>query len=177
MGVKRWRCTQFVNCKKSECGNCENCLDKKKFGGLDTRKKPCVMRTCLSMREINEPLVPQKQKVTKSRPTLSNVDLDEVKTEPQEDMNENSKKDATTLVEDDLVSKLRSLFDDPDDEAYWKEFCEAANEKTSIIDVRKVKEENTSNGSILSCQNCEVTYTNKRSLYHHTWRKHSRNKL
>ena len=173
--VKRWRCKQCENCHKSDCGKCENCLDKTKFGGMNRKRQSCVARTCLSMREVTDPLVPHKKQVTnnylKEMPKMINNSHDEqVKTEPEYEIEEISVKGSLTLPYEDLVSKLKSLFDNPDDQAYWMEFCEASNVKSSKIDVKKEKQE------IFNCQNCDKTYTKKGSLHHHNWVKHSKNK-
>ena len=86
------------NCKKPDCGKCGYCLDKKKFGGKNIKRKPCVQRTCLNEQKVRKPRI--------DIPAMSNMDL-------------------ASAGSEDLNSKLKALFDDPDDEAYWKEFCEA----------------------------------------------------
>ena len=42
-------CKQCANCVRADCGECTNCLDKPKFGGPGARKRPCIMRKCLSL--------------------------------------------------------------------------------------------------------------------------------
>ena len=38
------RCKQYNGCKAEDCGQCNNCLDKKKFGGPGKKKNGCVKR-------------------------------------------------------------------------------------------------------------------------------------
>jgi len=40
------RCKNCEACRREVCATCENCLDSPKFGGPNTRKKPCVRRKC-----------------------------------------------------------------------------------------------------------------------------------
>ena len=43
------RCGQCVPCTRSDCGACQNCLDKPKFGGPGLRKQACEKKRCLTM--------------------------------------------------------------------------------------------------------------------------------
>ena len=43
------RCSQCVPCTRSDCGECQNCLDKPKFGGPGLRKQACEKKRCLTM--------------------------------------------------------------------------------------------------------------------------------
>ena len=70
---------------------------------------------------------------------------------------------------EDLNSKMKALFDDPDDEAYWKEFCEAEDVHDGQ---REIKKEESKITDVNLCQHCDATYTKIRSLYVHTRRKH-----
>jgi hypothetical protein len=46
MRVRKVRCGRCDGCLSSDCGQCTNCLDMFKFGGLGSRKKACVQRWC-----------------------------------------------------------------------------------------------------------------------------------
>ena len=37
---------QCQGCLRSDCGDCTNCKDKKKFGGPGKKKKACIKRLC-----------------------------------------------------------------------------------------------------------------------------------
>lgn len=43
------RCGQCVPCTRADCGQCQNCLDKPKFGGPGLRKQACEKKRCLTM--------------------------------------------------------------------------------------------------------------------------------
>lgn len=46
-GTKRGRCCgQCDSCKKEDCGKCQYCRDKPKFGGPGKKKQRCEKRTC-----------------------------------------------------------------------------------------------------------------------------------
>lgn len=45
---KQWGCKKCPGCLMSDCGNCNYCKDKPKFGGPNTLKKKCVNRRCHS---------------------------------------------------------------------------------------------------------------------------------
>ena len=38
----------------SDCGDCKNCLDKRKFGGRGIRKQACVRRSCYNAQEASD---------------------------------------------------------------------------------------------------------------------------
>eukprot|EP00339_Tiarina_fusa_P009827 CAMPEP_0117004594 /NCGR_PEP_ID=MMETSP0472-20121206/5506_1 /TAXON_ID=693140 ORGANISM="Tiarina fusus, Strain LIS" /NCGR_SAMPLE_ID=MMETSP0472 /ASSEMBLY_ACC=CAM_ASM_000603 /LENGTH=457 /DNA_ID=CAMNT_0004705583 /DNA_START=16 /DNA_END=1386 /DNA_ORIENTATION=+ len=40
------RCGECPACRAEDCGRCQFCLDKPKFGGTYTLKKPCLQREC-----------------------------------------------------------------------------------------------------------------------------------
>ena len=40
------QCGRCVFCRLGDCGECSNCLDKRKFGGPGTRKQACKERRC-----------------------------------------------------------------------------------------------------------------------------------
>ncbi|XP_054647718.1 lysine-specific demethylase 2A [Dunckerocampus dactyliophorus] len=44
---RRVRCKYCSACCRKECGNCQYCLDMRKFGGPGRMKKSCIMRQCL----------------------------------------------------------------------------------------------------------------------------------
>ncbi|XP_017162516.1 lysine-specific demethylase 2A, partial [Poecilia reticulata] len=44
---RRVRCKRCSACCRKECGDCQYCLDMRKFGGPGRMKKSCVMRQCL----------------------------------------------------------------------------------------------------------------------------------
>jgi len=44
----RWpRCGKCEPCLRGECGQCVNCLDKRKFGGRGLKKQACNARSCI----------------------------------------------------------------------------------------------------------------------------------
>jgi len=42
------RCLKCPECVRDDCGDCKNCVDKPKFGGLGQRKQGCVKKVCRS---------------------------------------------------------------------------------------------------------------------------------
>jgi len=46
-GRKGTGCRQCANCLAEDCGRCNYCLDKPKFGGPNTLKKKCIQKKCL----------------------------------------------------------------------------------------------------------------------------------
>ena len=46
-GRKGTGCRSCANCIKDDCGQCQYCLDKPKFGGPNTLKKKCIEKRCL----------------------------------------------------------------------------------------------------------------------------------
>jgi hypothetical protein len=131
---KRRHCMYCENCQKPDCGKCANCLDKKKFGGKNIKRKPCVQRTCLNEQKVRIPQIdiPSMYKMESANPGSEN-----------------------------LNSKLKALFDDPDDEAYWKEFCEAKDVNDGQREVR-VDKSKIDDVKVYKCQYCDATYTNFR---------------
>ena len=47
---KQAGCKQCPGCLKEDCGKCNYCRDKPKFGGPNTLKKKCAMRRCHSLK-------------------------------------------------------------------------------------------------------------------------------
>jgi len=48
-GIKRprsVRCGKCEGCERDDCGECKNCLDKPKFGGIGQRKQGCIKKVC-----------------------------------------------------------------------------------------------------------------------------------
>lgn len=43
---KQWGCRKCPGCLIEDCGKCNYCLDKPKFGGPNTLKKKCINRRC-----------------------------------------------------------------------------------------------------------------------------------
>ena len=43
---KQRRCGECEGCTRDDCGGCQACADKPKFGGKGTKKRACVMRVC-----------------------------------------------------------------------------------------------------------------------------------
>merc|ERR1712079_676303 len=43
------RCNVCGPCRAEDCGTCNNCLDKPKFGGPNKKKQTCVNRKCVNM--------------------------------------------------------------------------------------------------------------------------------
>lgn len=41
------RCNECDGCTREDCGNCEMCKDRPKFGGQNKKKQACLMRQCL----------------------------------------------------------------------------------------------------------------------------------
>lgn len=50
---KSRRCGECEGCMRDDCGQCQACADKPRFGGPGTKKKACVMRFC-RMRKLEE---------------------------------------------------------------------------------------------------------------------------
>mmetsp|Transcript_1524 Transcript_1524/g.2023 ORF Transcript_1524/g.2023 Transcript_1524/m.2023 type:complete len:2660 (+) Transcript_1524:292-8271(+) len=46
------RCNQCAPCLSDDCGTCEACEDKKKFGGSGILKRSCVNRKCENLQEV-----------------------------------------------------------------------------------------------------------------------------
>lgn len=46
-GRKGTGCRQCANCLADDCGSCNYCKDKPKFGGPNTLKKKCLQKKCL----------------------------------------------------------------------------------------------------------------------------------
>jgi hypothetical protein len=46
------RCGKCSPCKMEDCGECEACNDKKKFGGSGTLKQPCIHRHCENLQSV-----------------------------------------------------------------------------------------------------------------------------
>jgi hypothetical protein len=44
---KKYRCKECEGCRAEDCGQCNYCLDKKKFGGQNVIKQACRFRTCI----------------------------------------------------------------------------------------------------------------------------------
>merc|ERR1719341_254839 len=86
--------------------------------------------------------------------------------EPQVDNSAICKMESASTGPGDLNSKLKFLFDDPDDEAYWREFCEAPD----VNDVQKelkLEEAKPVDVKVYMCKHCDATYTKNGSLYAH----------
>lgn len=49
------RCMTCAPCLREDCGKCDACLDKVKFGGTGTLKQSCVHRNCENLQEIVKP--------------------------------------------------------------------------------------------------------------------------
>ena len=47
--TRKSQCRQCAACRREDCGKCENCVDKKKFGGPDKKRQKCVHRLCENM--------------------------------------------------------------------------------------------------------------------------------
>mmetsp|Transcript_31600 Transcript_31600/g.96715 ORF Transcript_31600/g.96715 Transcript_31600/m.96715 type:complete len:342 (+) Transcript_31600:51-1076(+) len=43
------RCGKCGPCKATDCGTCQNCADKPRFGGKGVKKQACVARRCVSL--------------------------------------------------------------------------------------------------------------------------------
>lgn len=50
---RRTRCKKCEACNRSDCGECNFCLDMVKFGGPGRAKQTCVMRQCLKVRNLD----------------------------------------------------------------------------------------------------------------------------
>lgn len=44
---RRMACRKCKGCLADDCGTCQYCLDKPKFGGNDVKKQKCLKRKCL----------------------------------------------------------------------------------------------------------------------------------
>ena len=183
---KRWRCLDCENCQKSDCGKCENCLDKTKFGGMNKKRQKCVERLCLNMRDtIKEPTAKDVND------KIFDVKINKPAPKPKDEVSEKTV-DSNNKPQYDIVSKMKALFDDPDDEAYWKEFCELDEikivatkvdndkvvttkiENDMIVATKVEKEVKPNPAQYYPCRQCNATYTRKPSLYHHVYMKHNR---
>jgi len=49
---KLLRCNSCGPCLRDDCGECESCKDKKKFGGPGLLKRSCIYRECESYQEV-----------------------------------------------------------------------------------------------------------------------------
>lgn len=47
--TRKSQCRQCPACLRDDCGKCDNCLDKKKFGGPDRKRQKCIHRRCKKM--------------------------------------------------------------------------------------------------------------------------------
>lgn len=54
-GRKGTGCRQCANCLSDDCGKCNYCLDKPKFGGPNTLKKKCIQKKCLLIQPNSNP--------------------------------------------------------------------------------------------------------------------------
>ena len=55
-GRGKWRrCFECVNCRRADCGSCAECSDKPKFGGPNTRRRPCLLRCCINPLRVSQP--------------------------------------------------------------------------------------------------------------------------
>lgn len=43
------RCGKCIPCKAVDCGTCQNCADKPRFGGKGVKKQACTARRCVSL--------------------------------------------------------------------------------------------------------------------------------
>jgi len=62
-GKKNWGCRKCAGCLVEDCGKCNYCLDKPKFGGANTLKKKCIQRKCL---------LQEQQKLEQAQNSLKN---------------------------------------------------------------------------------------------------------
>ena len=49
------RCKVCGPCRAEDCGTCDNCLDKPKFGGPNKKKQTCINRKCVNMLHKTRP--------------------------------------------------------------------------------------------------------------------------
>ncbi|XP_074596298.1 uncharacterized protein LOC141851450 isoform X2 [Brevipalpus obovatus] len=63
-GKKNWGCRKCAGCLVEDCGKCNYCLDKPKFGGANTLKKKCILRKCL---------LQEQQKIEQAQNSLRNA--------------------------------------------------------------------------------------------------------
>ena len=42
------RCNVCHGCNRPDCGECINCVDKPRFGGLGVRKRSCILKLCVA---------------------------------------------------------------------------------------------------------------------------------
>jgi len=79
------RCGMCDDCVRQDCGKCQNCLDKPRFGGFGSRKRACSKRKCMYITSKNDNpdsglqvLPSQTARVTKTTvaPHVSSHELD-----------------------------------------------------------------------------------------------------
>ncbi|CAK6980454.1 DNA ligase 1-like isoform X2 [Scomber scombrus] len=73
---ERNSCSRCAACLREDCGKCMHCLDKRKFGGQDKKKKRCMLRVCLvvettSASKLRKTIEAAKETVTTT--TLTNT--------------------------------------------------------------------------------------------------------
>ena len=49
VGSKRKRCGSCTGCTTTDCGTCQFCTDKPKFGGPGRKKRCCEKRKCVTL--------------------------------------------------------------------------------------------------------------------------------
>lgn len=78
------RCGKCIPCKMQDCGTCESCKDKKKFGGQGTLKLPCVNRTCENLQTVAVKKRGRKKKDDKdANVTVGGIDDDDDEEKPR----------------------------------------------------------------------------------------------
>ena len=70
------RCNVCGPCQAEDCGTCNNCLDKPKFGGPNKKKQTCINRKCVNMLHKTRPDTTASTMTTTD--DLSQLPLDEV---------------------------------------------------------------------------------------------------
>ena len=101
------RCLECGPCLRGDCGECEACKDKKKFGGTGTLKQSCSHRNCENLKEV---IVKAKRRGRPPKKTVEAGEDNGLSNNGEEmvqaENNENG------IIEEDRIPKKRKMEDD-----------------------------------------------------------------